>query len=224
MPIPSLFNFFITSKSRFASLTSRLDVGSSRIRIFAEVISSERAIATICWMATEKFPKGWVTSISISNLFQRLPGKGIHLFPVDTAKTMWLMPKHNIFGNRNIGTQVDFLINRADANFLGMLRRSHLNSLPSNSMEPESGCSTPVMTLDQCGFSSSILADQGVDLASFQGKSTFSKAMTPGKVFEMPFMLRINRHLHVVIGSAPYRVGLFTVLMKKRRIVNAASH
>ena len=36
IPMPSLFSFRITSKSRLASLTSRLEVGSSRISTLAD--------------------------------------------------------------------------------------------------------------------------------------------------------------------------------------------
>jgi hypothetical protein len=40
---------------------------------------------------------------------------------------MWLVTQHNIFGDGNVRAQINLLINRTDAQFLRVLRRSYLN-------------------------------------------------------------------------------------------------
>ena len=51
--MPWLRSLRITPKSCSVSWASRLDVGSSRMRIRADEMSSARPIAAICWIATE---------------------------------------------------------------------------------------------------------------------------------------------------------------------------
>ncbi|MNY35504.1 hypothetical protein D3C86_1699140 [compost metagenome] len=60
---PWSLRFPIRENSICTSLASRLAVGSSRIRILADR-EMARAMATICCMATEWWPRGRVTSIS----------------------------------------------------------------------------------------------------------------------------------------------------------------
>ena len=66
MAMPSPRSRSMTSKSCVVSRTVKLDVGSSRIRTLAEEMSSARAMAAICWMATEYEPSGRVTSMWMS--------------------------------------------------------------------------------------------------------------------------------------------------------------
>ena len=66
MARPSLLSLSMTSKSCVVSRTVRLEVGSSRMRTLAEEMSSARAMAAICWIATEYEPSGRVTSMSMS--------------------------------------------------------------------------------------------------------------------------------------------------------------
>ena len=121
------FSFRITSKSKSLSLTSRLEVGSSRIRILA---------LAICKRTRNRYHLLNRQRI----IFQRLGDINLYIqtfsapappadssCPINAAKTMRLASKHNIFGDRNVGAEVDFLIYRADAQFLRMQRRSHLN-------------------------------------------------------------------------------------------------
>jgi hypothetical protein len=61
MAIPWPLSRRITEKSIFTSSSARLEVGSSRMRILARVLSA-RAIATICCTAIEKLASGADTS------------------------------------------------------------------------------------------------------------------------------------------------------------------
>ena len=51
--MPSSRSLRMTAKSCAVSWTVRLEVGSSRTRTWAEEMTSARAMAAICWMATE---------------------------------------------------------------------------------------------------------------------------------------------------------------------------
>ena len=76
----------------------------------------------------------------------------------------------DVFCYGQIGTKIDFLIDCADANFLGVLRRPDLNNLAIQLDGAGIWVLHSSQNLNQGGFARSILTDQGVDLAEFQRK------------------------------------------------------
>ena len=90
--IPEPRSLRITPKSCSVSCASRLDVGSSRIRIRADEISSARAMAAICWIATEYEPRGCVTSTSTSRPPEDLVGPSVQGAPVDPPQRFGARP------------------------------------------------------------------------------------------------------------------------------------
>ncbi len=180
--MPSLFSLRITLKSCSVSWVVRLEVGSSRIRILAEDISSARAMAAICWMATEYEPSGWVTSMSTSSSLRQLPGTLIQS-PAQSMlpNFMGALPDHDIFGDRQVGTKIDFLVDRADAHRLGVLGRPDETSFPSIVIVPFSGCSTPVRTLIRVDLPAPFSPSRAWISPFLRVKSTSSRAFTPGK-------------------------------------------
>ena len=109
------------SNSRSTSPSSRLEVGSSRISA-RDFVSSARAIATICWMATEQSPNWIVSSRSRPSRSSAWRARFADLPPLQPAKNGRLPTEADIFGDRETGDEVDLLINRADAQVLGVPR------------------------------------------------------------------------------------------------------
>ena len=84
-----------------------------------------RAIATICWMAVEKFSSGSRTSTLHVEAGQQRGGLGIHLGPVEQAESRArLAAEKDVLGHRAVADQVDLLEDRADAGTLRLLRRA----------------------------------------------------------------------------------------------------
>ena len=85
-----------------------------------------RAMATICCVAVLKRSSGLRTSILILKRASSARASSCIAFQSSRPKRRFSRPEADILGDRAIGDQVDFLIDRADALVLGILRRARL--------------------------------------------------------------------------------------------------
>jgi hypothetical protein len=73
--------------------------------------------------------------------------------------------------------EVDFLVDRADAEFLGMLRRSDGHLVLIDHDRTGIWLLDAGQYLDQCSFTCPVLAYQGVDLATLKGEINILKRL-----------------------------------------------
>ena len=108
------------------SFASRLAVGSSSTRTRVSS-SSARAMAMSCWMATEYVPSGRSTSMSILRRLSR--SRAILRAPRQSnePEPARLAAERQVLGHRHRRNEVDFLVDRADAEGLRLACRTDLD-------------------------------------------------------------------------------------------------
>ena len=84
--MPSSRSCRMMRNSCATSLASRLDVGSSRISTWA-LMSMARAMATICWTASEYEPSGAADVDVEVEAGQQRSGAAAHLAPADRRRS-----------------------------------------------------------------------------------------------------------------------------------------
>ena len=144
---------------------SRLEVGSSRISTLAEM-SIARAIATICWTASEYVPTAArSTSMSRSSAREQLRGPPAHLAPVDPAEPARLAADEDVLRHRQVRAEVDLLVDGADPGLLRLQRAGEAHRLAVQRDRAGVDRVDAGQHLDQRRLAGAVLAHQGVDLA-----------------------------------------------------------
>ena len=131
--------------------------------------------------------------------FQELSGPFVHLLPVGQGApgSAYI----HILRHRQIGAEGNFLINRADARVLGILRRADRN----RSFVALDKDLTAVLFIDagkhfdQGGFAGAVFAHQRVDLALSQSKIHILQSLNAGEVFANAAHFQYCAVLHIVL-------------------------
>ena len=189
---PSARSFRITANSCSVSWASRLDVGSSRMRTLADAISrarrDRRHLLDRHRVRAERLGHVDVDVEAAKDLL----GPADPSPPViDAAPRPALAPDEDVLRDREVGAEVDFLVDSADPQCLSMLRGADLEVLAvEGDRRPDRGRSTPVRTLIRVDLPAPFSPTRAWISPGRSSKSTPSRAWTPGNALSMRCMDR----------------------------------
>ena len=178
------------AKSFSTSVRLRAEVGSS-MTMSRDFIESARAISTICCSATERSRTSARGLRSRPMRLAELAGLFLELAAADEKLRSRLAADEHVLGDRHVGREGEFLVDRDDAGGLRVVRAGEATfRLPPNSMVPASGGLGAGENFEQRRLARAILAEKGVDFGRANFEIDDSSACTPGKDLEIPVMRR----------------------------------
>ena len=127
--------------------------------------STARAIATSCWTAIGCWSSTERGSMSSPRRSRVSAGPAVHLPDVDRAEAARLAAEQHVLRDREVGDQVDLLVDRADAGGLRGGRRGELVLLAADEDRAGVDAVDAREGLDQRRLAGAVLAHEGVDLA-----------------------------------------------------------
>ena len=122
--VPAFRKSAITRKSRATSESDRAEVGSSMITISASNASA-LAISTICWSPIRRSPTLARGEIAAPRRSNKLARPGLHRAVVEPAQPSapgLLAAQEDVVGDRELGNQVELLVDDPDPRVLGLPR------------------------------------------------------------------------------------------------------
>ena len=162
---PSSRSFRMTLKSCSTSLSSRLEVGSSRIRILDES-SRTRAMATICWTAIEYEERVWVTSTEISRFFRSSSALRFCSFQSIRPSLIGSLPMKMFSATERLGQRLTSWYTVLIPSLLRGEGGVRPDGFPFQQHLPRILLVHAGENLDQRGFSGAVLSHDGVHFAA----------------------------------------------------------
>ncbi len=107
----------------------------------------------------------------------------MHAAPIDQPPAARLPPHEDVLGDRAKGNEVDFLINRANAGGLRLLRRVEVDIAPSEADSPTITTIGAGEDLDQRRLAGAVLADERMNFAGGDAQPRIRQGSDAGKRF-----------------------------------------
>ena len=132
-----------------------------------------------------------------------------HAPPAHEQPRARLAADEHVLGDRHVGSEGEFLVDRDDASALGVVGRRKSDRLPEQLDLAGIGALRAGQDLQQRRLAGAVLAEQRVDLAGPTSRWTSSSASTPGKRLLTPVILRIG--LSDVAGADESAAGALAI-------------
>ena len=137
---PLALSWRMTPNSCSTSCRSRLEVGSSRMSTLASMSSRGRWPPSAGPPSSTRHERRADVEVERGTRSSRLGGAPVHRPPLDRARVAGLAADEHVLGDRQVGAEVDLLVDGADAGLLGLERARGVEpGRPSSDDLPASG-------------------------------------------------------------------------------------